>query len=239
MPQEPKEDETFGELTKLIHWIHERWVIFNELVCQNEMRVAHLNRRTGFVFYHFITALEDSILLAIAKAIDKDSKALSLRRAITHLPGAPDGSPKADRQRVAASKQSLLDKLEQVRKVCEPILDHRDKRIAHHEAKVVIGETSLPHVSPKKMEEAINAVASLISDISVERDGQGMGFWGAEIDMEPACRMLLYVLRAGNHFLDEKDREKGDLMDRLGRGDVVEDYEAQLRDKIRWFRDDD
>ena len=132
----------------------------------------------------------------------------------------------------------LLVKLEDVRKVCGPILEHRGKRIAHHEAKVILGETSLPRVPVSRMAEAISAVACLISDISVEQDSQATGFWVAESGTEQACRTLLYMLRAGNQFLDEKDKEKRDLLDRLGRGEVLEDFEAQLRDKIRWFREE-
>lgn len=86
MSQQPDRNEIaeFEELTRIIHQLHEQWVVYQELFCHSQGRVNHLNHRTGFVFFLIRAALQDAILLGITKAIDGDKRTLSLRRAIAN-----------------------------------------------------------------------------------------------------------------------------------------------------------
>lgn len=237
LAQEHKNEAAFEELRKLVHWLHEEWVAYQAMFGHSAERVAMLNQRTGLVFEHIDTAFFDSIMLGITKAIDGDKRTISLRRAIAKLCKAPANSTKEVRTQLSNRKRKLLERHADLRRVCTPILQHRDQRIAHHESKVALGETNLPPVSRNMIREAMNLLADLFHDIAVERDGIGAGFYGAELDMEPSCHALFNVLRAGNHFLDQKDQEIRNLLKRAGSGEIIENLEAKLAELRKWFHD--
>jgi HEPN superfamily AbiU2-like protein len=228
-------DASFDELTKLIHGLHETWVAYTQMFTHTPERVAEMNRHAGFVFALTRSSMVDSVLLGISKALDDDGRTLSLRKAIADLPDAPPGSRKAERKEFNDRRLAFLARCEALRTLCQPILTHRDRRIAHDDKKVVMGQQPLPDISHQLIHEAMKGIADLCHDISVVRTGgTGLEFIGAEMDVEPVCRALFWVLRAGNHFLDQQRTEYHDLLARAGRGEVIENLEDELRKRRQW-----
>ena len=227
--------ESFEELTLLVHRLHETWVAYMQLFNHSADRIAEMNRRAGFAFALIKSSMEDSVLLGIAKAVDDDCRTLSLRKAIAELPGAPTGAAKKRRKEFADERSRLLERYEDLRQLCEPILAHRHKRIAHDERSVVMGDEVLPRVTIALMQEAMNGIAQLCDQISIARTGgAGIAFIGAEMDVEPACRSLCHVLRAGNHFLEQKHDEYHQLLHRAARGEIVENLDDKLNEWRKW-----
>lgn len=234
---EPDKEAAFEELTILVHRLHETWYAYDQMFNESPERIAEMKRRAGFLFAIIQWATRDYILLGIAKAFDDDGRTLSLRRAIAQLPDPPPGSTKAQRTEFSTRRAALLKRYEDIRKSCDPILAHRNRRIAHDERVVVMGAELLPDVTLQMIREAMKGIADLCNDLSLARTGgkTGIEFIGAEIDLDPSCRGLFHVLRAGNHFLAQKEAEYRDLLARKGAGEVIEDFDRRLQETQSWF----
>lgn len=154
------------------------------------------------------------------------------------MPGAPPGSSKEERKRFHDQRNALLTKYGQLEALCQPVFAHRDKRIAHHEKEVVLGSALLPLVSDETTQAAMTAIAELVDEISIARTGVGVGFYGAEMDVEPVCRMLIYVLRAGNSLLDEKEAEYRRLLKLMEAGEAVANIDEALFNWRKWFKEE-
>ena len=112
-----------------------------------------LNERTGHLFGHFQAAMSDAVILEIAKVLDSDGNAVSVRKAIAQL---GDHQPE---------KPILAARLDVIRERATSLLMHRDKRIAHSDRSVALGRCVLPPVSHSEIEALLEDLAKIMDDI--------------------------------------------------------------------------
>ena len=121
--------QAFETLIRYLYFLYADWYVLTELFGRSRERVELLNRRAGAVFFFIQDAMQDRLFLGIAKLFDEDSRTLSLRNCIADLPDAPARSAKAVRKEYHERRKRFLDRYEALKKLCEPTLHHRDRRI--------------------------------------------------------------------------------------------------------------
>jgi hypothetical protein len=197
------------------------WDIYQAVFGASEQRIRELNRRTGLVFGQYQVSLRDRLQLAIARMTDDDKRVLSLRSAIRMLPSPSLSADKSTRKNFADARDALIGKYEEVRQFCDPIIQHRNRRIAHNDKAVLLEDEFLPGISRAMMREAVTKITDLLDKISRCRNDCSLHYELPEVPRH--CELLFKVLELGNHEIDISRDRKRAIREKMARGEIPPD----------------
>lgn len=186
-------------------WLHHKWALYRQLFMEDPSRVETLNRRTGYVFHMFQRMLIDTVLLDLAKLLDRAETAgrqnLSLERAIDKVAHNLDG------EKINALRTSL----DQIKQKHQAIMTERHKRIAHTDEQVALGAAHLPKLTLNLVDDAVTDIVNLYNRILRAYDDSHAHFDTINEEAGEHVGLLLKVMERGNAKLDAEREERRQL----------------------------
>ena len=180
--------ELFNVLSNELIWLYWNWHEYVVLFGGSQARLDILNSSAPFFFHVVQRTLWDETLLGISllagSAETGSKKNLSVQRLV---PLVPDGPL---RERLKPILESLVD-------VSEFAIDIRNRRIAHRDLDVVLGEPAKPLASAtqEKVDAALRALAEVLNAVELHFQNASTAYdFSAAPD---GAKSLLYVLRDG------------------------------------------
>jgi len=198
-------DEFLKAVFDHIALLRHKWALYRQLFMEEPSRVETFNRRTGYVFHKFQRVLLDTVLLDLAKLLDRAETSgqqnLSLKGAIEKVAQNLDGE----------QRNTLEARLDKIKKKHEAIMTERNKRIAHTDEQVALGAVQLPKLTLNLVDEAVHDIVNLYNDILRAYDDSQANFDTIDEEVEEHVDVLLKVLERGNAELDAEREERRQL----------------------------
>jgi len=176
----------YSELSNSCAWIHWKWADFIELFGTSPERIELLNQSAGSFFWQLQTSLWNDILLHLARLTDRPRTGrdnLTLQR----LPELV----------VPRLRARVKDLLEDVTRQCAFARDWRNRRLAHDDLALALGDSTARPLTPasrKMVADALAAVVRLMNHVHGHyHDGEVM----YEMLVDHSAVALLYVIRDG------------------------------------------
>jgi hypothetical protein len=153
----------FHLLWEDLAWLHQLFADYEALFADNNARLEIMNRTAPVFFSAVQQALADSILLRISRMTDpaKSPKKGGYVENVT-IQGLklPVDHPLQD---------ALKDTIEEARKLCESARDWRDRRIAHADLKLAVGDSApLSHASRDTIRASLAGLSRVLDLIEVD-----------------------------------------------------------------------
>ena len=188
-----------------IAWLRHKWALYRQLFMEDPGLVETFNRRTGYVFHMFQWVLLDTVLLDLAKLLDRPGtpgrQNLSLERAIEKVAHKLE-----DEQ-----ENTLRASLNQIKEKHKAIMTERHKRLAHTDEAAALGAADLPRLTLNLVDEAVRDILNLYNDILRAYDDSQAHFDIIDEEVEEHVALLLKVMERGNAKLDAEREERRQL----------------------------
>lgn len=167
--------------------LHVRWGEYVQLYGTNRERVELLNSTARYFFKVIHDVLLDEILLGIARLVDQPKSAGNRNMTIRVLPKAVDPC-------ISATVCRLTDRAVEASQFCT---DLRNRRIAHRDLAVVLGEATKPleQASRAKVSDALASVTAVLNAIGVHYEDSVTYF--TALNYPDGAEQLLYILDDG------------------------------------------
>ena len=194
-----------------VAWLHVKWDEYVQLYGTKRERVDLLNSTARLFFKVVHDVLWSDILLGIARLVDPQKTGGKENMTIRLLPNAVDPS-------ISATVDCLTNRAVEASQFCT---DWRNRRIAHRDFAVVMGESSKPleQTSHAKVSEALRSIAAVLNAVEVHYQNSETHF--TAFPHSDGAGQLLYILDDGLR-MDQQRRE------RLRKGEFPsKDYEIR------------
>lgn len=192
----------YDALWQQVVWLHNKWEQYVELYGTKPSRIAILNKAAPSFFAIVQDTLWEDVLLHIARLTDSPKSAGKPNLSFRCLPDVIGDS---------VVKARVADLIANSLKTSEFCRDWRNKRIAHRDLHLALGQNAAPLVpaSREKVKEALKALTDVLNAISAHycdsttifdlKDGSG------------GAVSLLYVLDDGikSEILRRERRKNG------------------------------
>lgn len=185
----------YSALWQEVAWIHKKWAQYVELFGTSPERIALLNQAAPSMFRTVQDTLFEDVLLHLARLTDPPKSMgkanLSMRHLATLLATSPIGS------KVESLAQAALA-------ACEFARDWRNRRLAHRDLSVALGQGVQPLVPASRaaVKSSLVALEDLLNAVSSHYLNSTTMF-----DLGPSGEdavSLLYLLRDGLAFRDQR-----------------------------------
>ena len=169
--------EAFGEplgsvyhaLHNEVAWIHAKWQEYRKLYGKSEERIELLSETAGFFFLVVQRVLWDDVLLHLARLTDPPKQGRFENLTLLDLPEAVEDI------QFQSEVRSLI---EEVTSKTEFAREHRNKRIAHKDLSLALGQKvkPLPGVNRANVEEALSSTRRVMNLLSNKYCGSMTAF---------------------------------------------------------------
>lgn len=196
----------FEILDQEVTELHVRWNLLNDLFA-DEDAVNILNECAPSAFDTIRTLLIDSIILGISRiAADRTRQSLTLMK----LKPKHDGTELGD---------SLTEILNSLQPLTDPLIKHRNERIAHHNKGVARRTAVLPQITKECIDNALQLIRDFMNEISLSSDGAAICY---ELPITVGDGTdILHALRYAQRF--------DSLSERAWRGEAPETLVEELK----------
>jgi hypothetical protein len=219
----------FNQLYNQVAHLYLKWNEYNELFDKNPLRVDLLNKAAPNFFYIVQKIMEDDIALHISRLTDKlkshrgkyeyfTIERLSKLIMEKELEGVDEKELDYKKKEAAKKIQPLNDHIKEAIKKAKPVLEQRNKRIAHIEYSSVSKNVKPPvKLIIADVRYAIEAIVAVLNYVANHYLGTTIVF--NYIIVSESAIDLLYVIDYG---LKAKEVERK----RIEAGDYPDDYNA-------------
>ena len=180
--------EVYYSLWQDVALLHVKWDEYVQLYGTNRERVDLLNCAARFFFKVVHDVLWSDILLSIARLVDPPMTGSKKNMTIRLLPEAVDPC-------ISAKVVCLTNQAVEATQFCT---DWRNRRIAHRDLAVVLGESSKPleQTSRAKVSDALASVAAVLNAVEFHyRESET--YFTAMPHPPDGAEQLLYILDYG------------------------------------------
>ena len=184
----PDLGQWYYELERELDWPRQKWSVFQDLFDKGSERIEMLNTVASNFFHILHRFLFEDAMLHLCRLTDPPKTGSYQNLTMMSL---------SERISEATLKASVSTAADRVKKGCEFARQWRHKRLAHTDLEVFrTGNTGLPAVESKDIENALLSMSSLLNLIREHYDLSpaflGADSWGAE----PLIRCLEEGVRA-------------------------------------------
>lgn len=189
-------DPTGGILTEIDQQCcsaYALWDIVKQLFYAKPECAELWNEISGSAALDLRDTLLDAVILAICRMTDPAQQGKNLNCSMAGLVAALVNS--VDQPVIA----NLNDRVTKIQKLCDPLREHRRKRIAHSDVQVNVAHTTLlPQYSASTVDDALSAVSSFLQEVQRLVEWPHMMYHLGDYD---GSTVLMY-LEAGRKLFD-------------------------------------
>lgn len=146
--------EFFKELRNQTTWLRMKWDLFLQLYATSHERIELLNRAASGFFASLQYIMQDDLVLGIARLLDpprsRGRDNVSLSQLVNLIIN----------EKLAAETSRKLDEL---RSVATPLMQRRNRRIAHLDLRTFQNADYLPPAQRLEIEESIRRIEEIMS----------------------------------------------------------------------------
>jgi hypothetical protein len=152
----------YDSVNNEVIWIHAKWKVHRQVFAGGQEDIDLLNRYATFFFRVVQQTLFENTLLSISRLTDpaktRGKENRSLEAFIHQVNRFDDGDLEA----------GLTQDLAEIRRLCEPFRDWRNRRIAHSDLPTAlkVDTEPLPGISRASIEEALAAIRKFMNRIN-------------------------------------------------------------------------
>lgn len=193
-----------AELRVLFHRLHEevvylfyRWKIFRQLFGSGKENLSLLNRSGSNVFSLLQRLQEEDVFLTLCRLADPERTGSIENLSIENILG------KAGTRMSTKVQRDLRAKIKNLKAATEKVRVHRSKRIAHLDLVFAVKPELLPAVYYGELEDALNALESVMRSLHVELLNADTSYREPAIAYGCDGEYLLHCLRDVHNRLDD------------------------------------
>ncbi len=204
--------EVYYSLWQDVAWLHVKWDEYVQLYGTKPEQVDLLNTTARFFFKVVHEVLWSDILLGIARLVDQPKSGGKRNMTVRLLPEAVDES-------ISEKVICLTNRAVEASKFCT---DWRNRRIAHRDFEVVMGESLQPleQTSRAKVSGALSSIAAVLNAVELHYRKSNIHF--PAVSHPEGAQHLLYILDDGLR-MEQQRRE------RLSKGEYTRE-DLDIRD---------
>ena len=191
----------YNDLTNELVTAYSRWEEYVEIFGKKESRVELANRAAPYFFHVIQDFMLEGTFLHLARLTDRITTAGNENLSIRALPPLICD---------ASLKQNVLNLIEIADTSTSFCRDWRNRRIAHRDKLLVLGESAKPLeiATREKVKEALTSIAAVLNSISLDYFESTTYFEGMGNDK--GALSLLYVLADGLEMKKQNESRKYD-----------------------------
>jgi hypothetical protein len=183
--------EALEAIRRELVWVHARWKMNSQLFRSGEKRVALLNAYGGAFFASVQRTLVDDLVLGISRLLDPASMRAKTNHTLESLLTIIPSGSSSDQRALLAAELVLL------RESCAPLLVHRNKRVAHRDAQVILSpsENPLPGLSYELLDQALDRVTAWVNGVERTACGSSMMYREFAFQAGGDANAVVYALK--------------------------------------------
>jgi hypothetical protein len=185
----------FRLLARQVSQLHAEWLIYKQIF--DEANLPLLNETLPSVLSIFQSTLRTSIFMSFVRLTDVEDD-LTLKHLLLKV---KDHCP-------VAFFDEQTKKLNDIEAMVAPIKRIRNRTLGHNDLKTLSNEDLLPKVTRDQIDQAAEAIAEWVNDISLEMTGQNDYYLFQHPVLVGDGKDLIHYIQRASASFDEEDRRR-------------------------------